>query len=89
MSSFKRRRISFFVRLRNYFITGIVVLIPIGLILYFIKFIIEVSFRILLKELNLNYYLLFKILGLEIIVIIIFIIIIGGLLLFFIGKKIL
>ena len=43
MTSFKRRRISFFARLRNYFITGIVVLIPIGLTLYLTKFTIEVS----------------------------------------------
>tara|TARA_Y100000590_G_scaffold402788_1_gene488837 strand:+ start:100 stop:726 length:627 start_codon:yes stop_codon:yes gene_type:complete len=89
MSSFKRRRISFFARLRNYFITGIVVLIPIGLTIYLTKFTIEVSSRILPKELNPNYYLPFKIPGLEIIVTIIFITIIGGLSLSFIGKKIL
>ena len=41
MSTFKRKRISFIARLRNYFITGIVVLIPIGLTLYLTKFIID------------------------------------------------
>ena len=43
MSTFRRKRISFFARLRNYFITGIVVLIPIGLTLYLTKFIIDFS----------------------------------------------
>ena len=73
MSSFKRKRISFFARLRNYFITGIVVLIPIGLTLYLTKFIIDISSRILPRELNPNFYLPFNIPGLEIIVTIIFI----------------
>ena len=89
MSSFKKKRISFFARLRNYFITGIVVLIPIGLTLYLTKFTIEVSSRILPKELNPNFYMPFKIPGLEIIVTILFITIIGGLSLSFIGKKVL
>ncbi len=89
MSTFKRRKISFFARLRNYFITGIVVLIPIGLTLYLTKFIIELSSKLLPKELNPNFYLPFNIPGLEIIVTIIFITIIGGLSLSFIGKKIL
>ena len=89
MSTFKRKRSSFIAKLRNYFITGIVVLIPIGLTLYLTKFIIEVSSRLLPKEINPNNYLPFKIPGLEIIVAIIFITIIGGLSLSFIGKKIL
>ena len=87
MSTFKRKRISFFARLRNYFITGIVVLIPIGLTLYLTKFIIDFSSNLLPKELNPNYYLPFQIPGLEIIVTVIFITIIGGLSLSFIGKK--
>ena len=89
MSTYKRKRISFFARLRNYFITGIVVLIPIGLTLYLTKFIIDFSSNLLPKELNPNFYLPFNIPGLEIIVTIIFITIIGGLSLSFIGKKIL
>ena len=87
MSTFRRKRISFFARLRNYFITGIVVLIPIGLTLYLTKFIIDFSSKLLPTELNPNYYLPFKIPGLEIIVTVIFITIIGGLSLSFIGKK--
>ena len=89
MSTFKRKKSSFLAKLRNYFITGIVVLIPIGLTLYLTKFIIEVSSRLLPKEINPNNYLPFKIPGLEIIVAIIFITIIGGLSLSFIGKKVL
>ena len=89
MSTFKRKRISFFARLRNYFITGIVVLIPIGLTLYLTKFIIDVSSNLLPRELNPNFYLPIKIPGLEIIVTVIFITIIGGLSLSFIGKKVL
>ena len=89
MSTFKRKRISFFARLRNYFITGIVVLIPIGLTLYLTKFIIDISSRLLPKELNPNFYLPFNIPGLEIIVTVVFITIIGSLSLSFIGKKIL
>ena len=54
MSSFKRRRISFFAKLRNYFITGVVVLIPIGLTLYLTKFTIEVS-----SDINLSNYVIF------------------------------
>tara|TARA_B100002051_G_C16435640_1_gene486410 strand:+ start:59 stop:688 length:630 start_codon:yes stop_codon:yes gene_type:complete len=89
MSTFKRKKSSFLAKLRNYFITGIVVLIPIGLTLYLTKFIIEFSSRLLPNEVNPNNYLPFKIPGLEIIVAIIFITIIGGLSLSFIGKKIL
>tara|TARA_Y100001958_G_scaffold158237_1_gene155515 strand:+ start:3122 stop:3751 length:630 start_codon:yes stop_codon:yes gene_type:complete len=89
MSTFKRKRISFFARLRNYFITGIVVLIPIGLTLYLTKFIIDFSSKLLPRELNPNFYLPIKIPGLEIIVTVIFITIIGGLSLSFIGRKVL
>ena len=55
MSKFKRKRISFFARLRNYFITGIVVLVPIGITLYLTKFFISVSSKLIPYELNPNY----------------------------------
>ena len=89
MASLKRKRISFIARLRNYFITGIVVLVPIGLTFYLTKFLIDLSSNLLPKELNPNYYLPFNIPGLEIIISLIFITIVGGLSLSFIGKKIL
>tara|TARA_B100002052_G_scaffold282068_1_gene291697 strand:+ start:466 stop:1089 length:624 start_codon:yes stop_codon:yes gene_type:complete len=89
MSTFRRRKNSFFARLRNYFITGVVVLIPIVLTLYLTKFIIEISSKLLPKELNPNHYLPLNVPGLEIMVTIILITLIGGLSLSFIGKKIL
>ena len=80
---------SLFSRIRNNFIAGVVVLIPIGITLYLTLFFIRVSGKIIPKELNPNNYLPFNIPGLEIIVTVIFITIIGGLSLSFIGKKIL
>ena len=89
MSTFKRKSISIFARLRNYFITGIVVLVPIGITLYLTKFFISISSKLIPYDLNPNIYLPFAIPGLEIILSIIFITIIGGLSLSFIGKRIL
>ena len=87
MSSFKRKRISILARLRNYFITGIVVLVPIGITLYLTKFFISVSSKLIPQGINPNSYLPFAIPGLEIVLSIIFITFIGGLSLSFIGKK--
>ncbi len=87
MSSFKRKRISVLARLRNYFITGIVVLVPIGITLYLTKFFISVSSRLIPQGINPNSYLPFAIPGLEILLSVIFITLIGGLSLSFIGKK--
>ena len=89
MATFKRKSISIFARLRNYFITGIVVLVPIGITLYLTKFFISISSKLIPYDLNPNNYLPFAIPGLEIILSIIFITIIGGLSLSFIGKRIL
>tara|TARA_B100001250_G_scaffold296273_1_gene257825 strand:+ start:1801 stop:2427 length:627 start_codon:yes stop_codon:yes gene_type:complete len=87
MSSFKRKRISVLARLRNYFITGIVVLVPIGITLYLTKFFISVSSKLIPQGINPNSYLPFAIPGLEILLSVIFITFIGGLSLSFIGKK--
>ena len=89
MSKFKRKRISIIARLRNYFFTGIVVLVPIGITLYLTKFFISISSKLIPQEINPNSYLPFSIPGLEIFLSVIFITIIGGLSLSFIGKKIL
>ena len=89
MSKFKRKRISVIAKLRNYFITGIVVLVPIGITLYLTKFFISISSKLIPEEINPNSYLPFSIPGLEIFLSVIFITIIGGLSLSFIGKKIL
>jgi len=89
MRKLKRRSISVFAKLRNYFITGIVVLVPIGITLYLTKFFISVSSKLIPTEINPNSYLPFLIPGLEIILAIIFITLIGYLSLSFIGKKVL
>ena len=85
----KKKSTPFFTKLRNYFITGIVVLVPIGITLYLTKFFISVSSRLIPKEINPNSYLPFSIPGLEIFLSVIFITLVGGLSLSFIGKKIL
>ena len=89
MSKNLKKKRSFLARLRNYFITGIVVLVPIGITLYLTKFFISVSSNLIPKEINPNSYLPFSIPGLEILLSIIFITVIGWLSLSFIGKKIL
>ena len=89
MAKLKRKSISIFAKLRNYFITGIVVLVPIGITLYLTKFFISISSKLIPAEINPNNYLPVLIPGLEIILAIIFITLIGYLSLSFIGKKIL
>jgi len=89
MARLKRKSISIIAKLRNYFITGIVVLIPIGVTLYLTRFFIRISSKLIPAEINPNSYLPVLIPGLEIILAIIFITFIGYLSLSFIGKKIL
>ena len=85
----KEKKRSFFSRLRNYFIAGIVVLIPIGITVYLTFFIISISSKILPKEINPNHYLPYNIPGLEIIISLLLITLIGWLSLSFLGKKLL
>ena len=85
----KQKRRSLALILRNYFITGVVVLLPIGFTLYLSKILIGISSKAIPQNLNPNSYLPFAIPGLEIIISIIFITIVGGLSLSFLGKKIL
>ena len=89
MSKLKRKKISFIARLRNYFITGIVVLVPIGITLYLTTFFISISSKLIPQGINPNSYLPFAIPGLEILLSVIFITLVGSLSLSFIGKKIL
>ena len=89
MARLKRKSISIVAKLRNYFITGIVVLVPIGITLYLTKFFISISSYLIPANLNPNSYLPFAVPGLEIVLSVIFITIIGGLSLSFIGKKVL
>ena len=83
----KRKSIS--LTLRNYFITGVVVLIPIGFTLYLSKILIGISSKIIPKNINPNHYLPFNIPGVEIFISIILITIVGGLSLSFFGRRIL
>ena len=79
---------SILAKIRNYFLAGAVVLIPIGITLYLSLFIVRFSSKILPKELNPNSYLPFDIPGLEILISVLFITFIGWLSLSFLGKKI-
>ena len=76
-------------RIRNYFIAGVVVLIPIGITVYLTIFIINISSKLIPSDLNPNNYLPFSIPGLEIVIALITITIIGGISLSFIGKRLL
>ena len=73
--------------LRNYFITGVVVLIPIGFTLYLSKILIGVSSNLIPENINPNSYLPYAIPGIEILISIILITIVGGLSLSFLGKN--
>ncbi len=78
---------SIFAKIRNNFIAGIVVLIPIGITLYLTIFFIRVTGNIIPKELNPNNYLPFNIPGVEILIALFFITLIGWVSLSFLGKK--
>ena len=76
-------------KLRNAFIAGIVVLVPIGFTLYLTLFLIKISSKLVPTEINPNNYLPFSIPGLEILLSVVFITLVGGISLSFFGKKIL
>ena len=76
-------------KLRNAFIAGIVVLVPIGFTLYLTLFLIKISSKLVPTEINPNNYLPFSIPGLEILLSVIFITLVGGISLSFFGKKVL
>ena len=85
----KSKKKSIYLTLRNYFITGVVVLIPIGFTLYLSKILIGISSKIIPKNINPNHYLPFDIPGIEIFISIFLITIVGGLSLSFFGRRIL
>ena len=88
MAKTEKKR-SIFTRVRNYFIAGVVVLIPIGMTIYLTLFLVSISSKILPKEINPNHYLPYNIPGVEIVTSIILITLIGWLSLSFIGKRLL
>tara|TARA_Y100001970_G_C14183435_1_gene831137 strand:- start:1244 stop:1858 length:615 start_codon:yes stop_codon:yes gene_type:complete len=85
MANKKKKSIA--LKIRNYFFTGVIVLVPIGFTLYLSKFLFNFSTKLVPSGLNPNTYLPYSIPGVEIVLTVIFITIIGGLSLSFIGKK--
>ena len=85
----KEKKRSILSRIRNYFIAGVVVLIPIGITIYLTLFLVSISSKILPKEINPNHYLPYNIPGVEIFMSVILITLIGFLSLSFIGKRLL
>ena len=88
MAKTEKKR-SILARIRNYFIAGMVVLIPIGITVYLTMFMISISSKILPKEINPNHYLPYDIPGVEILMSIFIITLIGWVSLSFLGKKLL
>tara|TARA_E500000075_G_scaffold57550_1_gene51914 strand:- start:97 stop:714 length:618 start_codon:yes stop_codon:yes gene_type:complete len=85
----KSKRKSLSLTLRNYFIAGVVVLIPIGFTLYLSKVLIGISSNLIPKNLNPNHYLPFDIPGIEILISLLLITLVGGISLSFFGRRIL
>jgi uncharacterized membrane protein len=85
----KKTKKSIIVRIRYNFFAGAVVLIPLGLTIYFTLFVIKISSRLLPKGINPNHYLPFDIPGLEILISFILITVVGWISLSFLGKKLL
>ena len=83
----KLNKKSIFAKIRNNFIAGIVVLIPIGITLYLTLFLIRISGKIIPKEINPNNYLPVDIPGVEIFIALLIITFTGWLSLSFLGKK--
>ena len=68
-----KKKKSIALKLRNYFFTGVIVLIPIGFTLYLSKFLINFSTKLVPIGLNPNTYLPVSIPGIEIILTIVLI----------------
>ena len=85
----KQKKRSILAKIRNYFIAGVVVLIPIGITIYLTLFLVSITSKILPKEINPNYYLPYNVPGVEILMSVVLITLIGFLSLSFIGRKLL
>ena len=81
-----KKKISMVKKIRNYFLAGIVVLIPIGITIYFSLFVERAFSNLLPKYLNPNNLLPFDITGLEILITFFLITFIGMLSVTFVGK---
>ena len=85
----KQKKRSILAKIRNYFIAGVVVLIPIGITIYLTLFLASITSKILPKEINPNHYLPYNVPGVEILMSVILITLIGFLSLSFIGRRLL
>ena len=85
----RQKKRSILARIRNYFIAGVVVLIPIGITIYLTIFLVSITSKILPKEINPNNYLPYNVPGLEMLMSVVLITLIGFLSLSFIGRKLL
>jgi len=78
---------SFITKLRNYFLAGIVTLIPIFITVYLTIVVIDLFSKIVPDALNPNKYLPFQIPGLEILIALIITLLIGAVSLTYFGKQ--
>ena len=85
----ERKKRGILASFRNYFIAGVVVLIPIGITVYLSFFIVNISSKMIPKEINPNHYLPYDIPGLEILIAVLIITFVGWLSLSFLGKRLL
>jgi len=85
----KEKKRSILAKIRNNFIAGVVVLIPIGITIYLTILLVSVSSKILPKEINPDNYLPYDIPGVELLIAVFLITFIGWLSLSFLGKKML
>ena len=88
MSTKKTKR-TILAKIRTYFLTGVIVIIPIGITAYLTVTIISISPAIIPASINPNKYLPFNIPGLEFIIAFIIITVIGMISLTFIGRTLL
>ena len=86
MTENTKKKVSIIKKIRNYFLAGIVVLIPIGITIYFSLFVERAFSNLLPKYLNPNNLLPFDIPGLEILITFFLITFIGMLSVTFVGK---
>ena len=83
----KKSKKSIYSRIRNYFIAGVLVLIPIGITVYLTIFLIKISSKLIPQAINPDRFLPYEIPGLEILIALILITLVGWLSLTFIGKR--
>lgn len=89
MSKLNKQKPTFLSKIRTYFLTGVVVLIPIGITVYLTILIMSISPSLIPSSINPNKYLPFNIPGLEFLIAFIIITFIGMISLTFIGRTLL